>query len=222
MAMPEQFTGGQVGLILSSCMILMGQFQFGVRQTTELETQMVAVERVLEYGEIPSEGALQRRETKPSQQWPQKGEVQFRHVNLTYRRSSTPVLKDICLKVTGGAKVGIVGRTGAGKSSLIGLLFRLVEFDGLVSIDGVDIKSLGLHDLREKIAIIPQDPILFSGTIRSNLDPFKEYNDHQIWDILRSVKMHEMILSMDGQLDAQLTSNGGNLSVGQRQFTLSG
>ena len=114
--------------------------------------------------------------------------------------------------------MGIVGRTGAGKSSLIASLFRLAEPEGQIIIDGIDIKSIGLHDLRSKIAIIPQDPVLFSGSLRRNLDPFDEYSDEVIWSALEAAKLKECVSDLSAGLDSTMAEGGSNLSVGQRQL----
>lgn len=210
--------GGQAGLILSSSLILIGMFQYGVRLTAEFETQMVSTERVLEYGRLEQEADF-RIEGRPlSVDWPEKGVITFNHVSLRYSRDLPPVLKDISFKINSGERIGIVGRTGAGKSSLISVLFRLVEPDGVIKIDGIDTKSLGLHELREKISIIPQDPTLFSGTIRKNLDPFGIYPDDKLWEALKSANLDTTVNSMSNKLDSIVTEGGGNLSVGQRQL----
>ena len=114
--------------------------------------------------------------------------------------------------------MGIVGRTGAGKSSLIASLFRLAEPDGQILIDGIDSKSIGLHDLRSKISIIPQDPVLFSGSLRRNLDPFGEYSDDVLWNALEAAKLKESVSDLSAGLDSVMTEGGSNLSVGQRQL----
>ena len=114
--------------------------------------------------------------------------------------------------------MGIVGRTGAGKSSLIASLFRLAEPDGQILIDGIDSKSIGLHDLRSKISIIPQDPVLFSGSLRRNLDPFGEYSDDVLWNALEAAKLKESVSDLTAGLDCVMTEGGSNLSVGQRQL----
>lgn len=170
--------------------------------------------------------------------WPSEGNVRFERMTLSYG-DSTPVLKNITctikpkqkvgklvtttlkknLKYFSIYKVGIVGRTGAGKSSLIAALFRLTEPDGKVVIDGIDTKSIGLHDLRSKISIIPQDPVLFTGTLRKNLDPFGEFNDDVLWSALEDVKLKEsMTAETQLGLDFMVSEGGSNLSVGQRQL----
>ncbi|XP_053212741.1 ATP-binding cassette sub-family C member 4-like isoform X2 [Panonychus citri] len=214
-----KFGGGDIGLIISTMISLFGTLQYAVKSTAELETYMIAVERVLEYGDLPSEPSWKTVKSNllPSI-WPDVGNIKFDSVYFTYPGSVSPVLKNLTFDIKGGEKIGIVGRTGAGKSSLISVLFRLSEFQGNVLIDGIDIQQLGLHDLRKKISIIPQDPLLFTGTIRSNLDPLSEQSDESIWSTLKAVNLSRTIESMPGGLDAIVTQGGSNLSLGQRQL----
>ncbi|XP_053212744.1 ATP-binding cassette sub-family C member 4-like [Panonychus citri] len=218
LSFPERFGGGQVGLIISTMLSVFGALQYGVKTTAELETNMIAVERVLEYGDLPSEPSWKTNKSNllPSI-WPDVGNIKFDSVYFTYPGSVNPVLKNLTFDIKGGEKIGIVGRTGAGKSSLISVLFRLSEFQGNVLIDNIDIQQLGLHDLRKKISI-PQDPLLFTGTIRSNLDPLSEQSDESIWSTLKAVNLSRTIESMPGGLDAIVTQGGSNLSLGQRQL----
>lgn len=209
--------GGDAGLVLAQSLTLVGIYQYCVRMTSEFENQMISTERVLEYSNIQPEADLRIAGKVEDKDWPSKGEIILKDVNLRYNRNNEPVLKNITFKVNAGEKIGIVGRTGAGKSSLISMLFRLVEPEGTIIIDGVDIKTLGLHELRSRISIIPQDPSLFSGTVRLNLDPFSEYDDGQLWSSLEEAHLKEKIVKMGG-LDALVTEGGSNLSVGQRQL----
>ena len=216
--------GGVVGLVLSNATLLIGLFQFAIQSSAEFETQMISVERVLEYGRLPSEPPLEFPTAKRPwmKTWPSSGTVEYRNVSLTYGKGkdAKEVLKNISFNIADGEKVGIVGRTGAGKSSMISVLFRLVEPDGTITIDEIDTKTLGLHELRGKISIIPQDPVLFSGSVRDNLDPFREYSDEVLWSCLRSADLEETVLAMDGGhgLDGTIREGGSNLSVGQRQL----
>lgn len=152
-------------------------FQWGMRQSTELENQMTSVERVVEYNNIEQERELESSfNRKPPPKWPEEGKVIFKHVFLKYSPQDPFVLKDLNFTIHSMEKIGIVGRTGAGKSSLINALFQLTDTTGEIIIDEINISHIGLHDLRAKISIIPQEPVLFSGTMRKNLDPFDEYS----------------------------------------------
>lgn len=169
--------GGNVGLAITQAIGLTGMFQWGMRQSTELENQMTSVERVVEYSTIEHEPELESTpDRKPPPSWPEKGKVEFKHVFLKYFPQDPFVLKDLNFTIEPKQKVGIVGRTGAGKSSLINALFQLTNTTGEIIVDNVDISHIGLHDLRSRISIIPQEPVLFSGTMRKNLDPFDEYS----------------------------------------------
>lgn len=212
-------TGSQIGLAISSALFLSGSFQWGVRQSTEMESQMTSVSRIKEYSELPEEPARYSapgREPPPS--WPQAGAIEFDQINLRYFENEEPVLKQLTFRINPGEKVGIVGRTGAGKSSIIAVLFRLTEPEGSIMIDGIDTKSIGLHELRKKLSIIPQEPVLFNGPIRRNLDPFGEYNDLDMWRALEQVKLDEVVRGLPGALDAELNEGGSNFSVGERQL----
>lgn len=150
---------------------------------------MTAVERVLEYSNIKAEADLEApKYKKPTIDWPKQGSITMKDFSLTYPGSGDiPVLKNLNCHIKGGEKVGIVGRTGAGKSSIIAALFRLAEPEGTLIIDGVNAKEIGLHDIRSKISIIPQEPVLFTGPIRRNLDPFNYRSDEELWTVLEEV-----------------------------------
>lgn len=205
--------GGNVGLAITQSIGLTGMFQWGMRQSTEMENQMTSVERVLEYSKVESEPPLESKpDKKPKGNWPEEGKIEFKNVVMRYDPNEPPVLKNLNLVIYPQEKIGIVGRTGAGKSSLISALFRFAYLDGVVEIDGVKVNEIGLHDLRSKISIIPQEPFLFSGTLRKNLDPFDDYSDHLLWQALEEVELKEM------GLEAHVNEGGSNLSVGQRQL----
>lgn len=213
--------GGNVGLAITQAIGMTGMVQWGMRQSAELENTMTAVERVVEYDSIEPEGALESiPEKKPSKEWPQNGGVLFDNLSLRYfpDPKADRVLKNLNLEISPCAKVGIVGRTGAGKSSLINALFRLSFNDGSVVIDKVDTNEIGLHDLRSKISIIPQEPVLFSGTMRYNLDPFDEYSDEKLWDSLDEVKLKKVVSDLPFGLQSKISEGGSNFSVGQRQL----
>ncbi|CAL8127058.1 unnamed protein product [Orchesella dallaii] len=219
----EQFSGYRsavVGVSISCAMTLTSMVQWGMRQTAELENHMIAFERITEYWNLEPEAALESNaDQKPPPNWPNAGEIRIQNLCLRFKGSETPILKNLNCTICRGEKVGIVGRTGAGKSSLIAALFRLVEpSSGVIDIDGIQTTTIGLHDLRGKISIIPQEPVLFMGTIRSNLDPFFIYSDDNIWNALREVKMTEYVKDMEGGLDAEIYEGGHNFSLGQRQL----
>ncbi|XP_033343952.1 multidrug resistance-associated protein 4-like isoform X1 [Bombus vosnesenskii] len=206
---------GNVGLAISQVLILCGMLQHGMRQTAETISQMTSVERILQFTQLDKEGPFESEPNKkPSAQWPSKGEINFDHLYLRYEDSAPPVLKDLCFTIKSGEKVGIVGRTGAGKTSLISALFRLAKLEGAIYIDKLDTKQIGLHELRRKISIIPQEPVLFSATLRDNLDPFHDFDDATLWAALEDVELKLSVSSLDYNVD----QGGANFSVGQRQL----
>jgi len=145
--------------------------------------------------------------------------IEYEDVWMRYRPELDPVLKGVSFTINSGDKVGIVGRTGSGKSSLIVTLFRLVEpYEGRILLDGVNILELGLNDVRGRIAAIPQDPVLFSGSVRTNLDPYDKHSDVEIWEALSHVNLKEVVAGLDGGISATVAENGDNFSVGQRQL----
>ncbi|CAG2110355.1 unnamed protein product, partial [Medioppia subpectinata] len=211
----EGIGGGSAGLALSSALMLPGMAYWGVRQSAELENEMTSVERIIEYSKLPQEAALTAHDSrKPPPDWPQKGEIELKDMSLCYEGSDKPVLKNLNCVIKSGEKIGICGRTGAGKSSIISALFRMVEPKGKIVMDGINTGSIGLHELRSKISIIPQEPVVFTGTVRKNLDPFGEYSDQSIWSALEEVQLKGVV----GDLPGQLAEGGANLSVGQRQL----
>ncbi|KHN95796.1 ABC transporter family protein [Metarhizium album ARSEF 1941] len=177
------------GLVLSYILSIVQMLQFSVRQLAEVENGMNAVERLQHYGtQLEEEAPLHAAPVRAA--WPERGDIVFRDVEMRYRANLPLVLQGLSMHIGGGERVGIVGRTGAGKSSITSTLFRLVELSGgSVVIDGVDISTVGLHDLRSRLAIIPQDPTLFRGTVRSNLDPFAEHDDLALWSALRQAHL---------------------------------
>ncbi|KAI0783557.1 P-loop containing nucleoside triphosphate hydrolase protein [Abortiporus biennis] len=239
----------QTGVTLSYIISVQQAFGWMVRQSAEVENDMNSVERIVHYAhELEQEAPHELPENKPVAPWPSEGQVELKGVVLRYRPELPPVLKGISMSVRPGEKVGIVGRTGAGKSSIMTTLYRLVELNsGSIHIDGVDISKVGLTDLRRGLAIIPQDPLLFSGTLRSNLDPFGQHDDATLWDALRRAYLVEdtkrpkslenrsldqmpqdddvTVVGSGSQtptsrfsLDSPIEDEGGNLSVGQRSL----
>ncbi|XP_023979013.1 ATP-binding cassette sub-family C member 4 [Physeter macrocephalus] len=208
---------GQVGLALSYALTLMGMFQWCVRQSAEVENMMISVERVIEYTDLEKEASWEYQK-RPPPSWPQEGVIVFDNVNFSYSLDGPLVLKHLTALIKSREKVGIVGRTGAGKSSLIAALFRLSEPEGKIWIDKILTTEIGLHDLRKKMSIIPQEPVLFTGTMRKNLDPFNEHTDEELWNALEEVQLKEAIEDLPGKMDTELAESGSNFSVGQRQL----
>ncbi|XP_019646601.1 PREDICTED: multidrug resistance-associated protein 4-like isoform X1 [Branchiostoma belcheri] len=213
----QSLDSGLVGLSLSYALILMGGFQWGVRQSTECETLMTSAERIIEYSKLDQEPPLENDYSLPPN-WPVHGIITFEGVSFCYSPDGPKVLKNLYGCIRAKEKVGIVGRTGAGKSSLMQMLFRMAEPRGLVMIDGIDITKIGVHDLRRRISVIPQDPVLFSGTLRNNLDPFREFTDNQLWGALEEVQLKTVVEELPGKLESELAESGTNFSVGQRQL----
>ena len=210
--------GGDVGLAISNCIMLTGMLQWGVRQSAEVENLMTAVERVMEYTELDQEDEASKPGNVPPPDWPHSGEIQFEDVSLRYAEGEKEVLKGVNFKTRKHEKIGIVGRTGAGKSSLLTALFRLAEPTGSIVIDGIEILNIGLDDLRTKISIIPQDPLLFTGSLRRNLDPFEEHSDEKLWQVLKEVHLAEAVSDLRLGLETEMSEGGSNFSVGQRQL----
>ena len=212
------------GLVLSYILSIVQLIQFTVRQLAEVENAMVSTERLHYYGtELDEEPPLHLKDIPDS--WPQRGEIDFNEVQMRYRDGLPLVLQGLNMKVAGGERIGVVGRTGAGKSSIMSALFRLVELSGgSISIDGINIAQVGLKDLRTRLAIIPQDPTLFRGTIRSNLDPFNEHTDLELWSALRQSDLVAADENLDDKshgrihLDGVVEEEGLNFSLGQRQL----
>ncbi|XP_077453167.1 ATP-binding cassette sub-family C member 4 isoform X4 [Stigmatopora argus] len=213
----DRLDAGSVGLALSYAISLMGMFQWGVRQSAEVENLMTSVERVVEYTELDSEASWETQK-RPPPGWPSNGMVTFDGVSFSYSPDGPKVLHNLKVTFQPKDKVGIVGRTGAGKSSLVSALFRLSEPEGDIYIDGVLTSLLGLHDMRQKISIIPQDPVLFTGSMRKNLDPFNQHSDKELWNVLQEVQLKGVVEELPGKLETVLAESGSNFSVGQRQL----
>ncbi|MCJ1306993.1 hypothetical protein MMC25_000637 [Agyrium rufum] len=210
---------GMIGLAMSYALQITPSLNWIVRMTVEVETNIVSVERVLEYAQLPSESLEIVSKNRPKINWPAHGAVEFKHYSTRYREGLPLVLKDVNLKIQSREKIGVVGRTGAGKSSLTLALFRIIEpTSGNISIDDVNTSSIGLLDLRGRLAIIPQDAALFEGTVRDNLDPGGVHDDTELWSVLEHARLKDHVNSMEGKLEARVQEGGSNLSQGQRQL----
>ncbi|CAN4103940.1 unnamed protein product [Withania somnifera] len=188
-----------------------------------MENKIISVERILQYTALPSEPPLIIESNRPDPNWPSCGEVDFSNLQVRYAPHMPLVLRGLTCTFFGGKKTGIVGRTGSGKSTLIQTLFRIVDpVAGHIRIDGTNISSIGLHDLRSRLCIIPQDPTMFEGTVRSNLDPLEEHSDEQIWEALDKCQLGEEVRKKEGKLYSTVSENGENWSVGQRQLVCLG
>ncbi|XP_016378267.1 multidrug resistance-associated protein 5-like [Sinocyclocheilus rhinocerous] len=209
------------GLAISYAVQLTGLFQFTVRLLSETEARFTSVERINHYiKNLESEGPRQIcGSSAPASSWPEDGRITFQNVEMRYRDDLPLVLKNLSFSVLPEETVGIVGRTGSGKSSLGVALFRLAELSrGSIIIDGVNIAHIGLEDLRSKLSVIPQEPVLFIGTVRSNLDPWDQYTDAQIWEALEKTHIKDMVSQLPNSLHSEVTDNGENFSVGERQL----
>nr|XP_034338521.1 multidrug resistance-associated protein 1 [Crassostrea gigas] len=215
----DVLSSGMIALIMTYAGNVTDTLRWIVFAFTEMDTNIITVERIQEYINLKPEADWRIKETEPASNWPQRGHVKFSNFSLRYREDLDLVLKGIDCDITPGEKIGIVGRTGAGKSSLTLALFRILEkAGGSIIIDDVDISTIGLHDLRSKLTIIPQDPVLFSGTLRMNLDPFNSFSDDDLWEALEHAHLKKYVESLEGGLLYECSERGENLSVGQRQL----
>lgn len=224
-----------VGLVISSLLQIIGMMSLVVREMATVENNMNAVERLHHYAEkLELEAPFHIPETAPPPSWPEDGHIDFNHVHMSYQPGLPTVLKDLNISIRKGEKIGICGRTGAGKSTIMNAIYRLTELSsGSIDIDGIDISTLGLHELRSRLSIIPQDPVLFQGTVRSNIDPFGTATDVDLWNALRRSWLldsneFKAVNAKDGNtsdtssikfhLDEVVNDEGVNFSLGERQL----
>ena len=218
---------GIAGLTLVYALDVTKYMEHGTNMASQLETQMNAVERVVQYLDLPLE---KKHTTEPDvakglpENWPAKGKLEIVDLSMKYRDNLPLVLSKISFTVLPGQKIGICGRTGSGKSSMFVALFRIVEPQpgSKIVLDGVDVSTLGLRDLRSKMAMIPQDPFMFAGTVRTNLDPFEEHTDEEVWSVIEKVGLKHTIDAATKQLYMEVIDNGSNFSLGQRQLLCMG
>ncbi|KAJ3100518.1 Multidrug resistance-associated protein 1 [Phlyctochytrium planicorne] len=211
-----------MGLAIQSTSDLSIMLWMLTAMTAQLEADFVSLERLLEYSKrLPDEGPRELPSDPKAAQWPKSGVIEVKDLQVKYASSTDPVIKGLNLSIRAGEKIGIVGRTGSGKSTFLTALFRLVEpHAGSITIDGKDITTLGLKTLRSRLQIIPQEPVLFTGTVRSNIDPENLFDDSKIWAALEMVGLKEFVTSKDTKLEFPIEENGNNLSVGQRQLLI--
>ncbi|XP_006589504.1 ABC transporter C family member 10-like isoform X1 [Glycine soja] len=216
---PGTFSSGFIGMALSYGLSLNMSLVFSIQNQCNIANYIISVERLNQYMHIPSEAPEVIAGNRPPANWPVAGRVQINELQIRYRPDAPLVLRGITCTFEGGHKIGIVGRTGSGKSTLIGALFRLVEpAGGKIIVDGIDICSIGLHDLRSRFGIIPQDPTLFNGTVRYNLDPLSQHSDQEIWEALGKCQLQETVQEKEEGLDSSVVEAGANWSMGQRQL----
>ncbi|XP_022781787.1 multidrug resistance-associated protein 4-like isoform X2 [Stylophora pistillata] len=205
------------GLALVYVIETVEQAQFVVRKTSDVENSMTSVERVLTYAKLDCEPGYKVLRPPP-ENWPSEGGVTFQNVSLTYYPGGPQVLKYINLDLKGRTKFGVAGRTGAGKSSLVAALLRMPDADGNVIIDGVPIKEINLQEARRCISVLGQNPVLFSGSLRRNLDLVNQFQDFELWKALEDVQLKELVKNLEGQLHHELLEHGSNFSAGERQL----
>ncbi|KAF8638952.1 hypothetical protein AX16_010426 [Volvariella volvacea WC 439] len=210
---------GLVGLVLSYALNTTSSLNWVVRSASEVEQNIVSVERILHQTEVAPEAPLELEEQRPPSLWPSQGKVEFQDYSAKYRQELDLVLRNVSFVINPGEKVGICGRTGAGKSSLLLALFRIIEpTSGRIIIDSVNIMNIGLHDLRSAISIVPQSPDMFEGTLRENIDPVGVYPDDAIWQALDQVHLKTFVQGLSEGLDYHVHEGGSSLSAGQRQL----
>jgi len=208
-----------VGLVIVYATSLRFGLQFSVTAATQTEISMNGTERILEYTHLPQELPPPLNPVSIAADWPSQGRVVFNDVSVKYRPELDPVIHNFSCTIEPGDKIGIVGRTGAGKSTLTQALFRLMPLSGgTITIDGVDITQISISDVRSRLAIIPQLPMLFLGSLRLNLDPYDKHTDQEIWNALEVVQLKDFVSAMPLKLDTLVDEGGDNYSVGQKQL----
>ena len=211
------FFSAYAGLALVYVIQTLTMTQYAVRKTSEVENYMTSVERVMTYTKLDREPGYEEERTS-LQDWPRRGSIVLRNVSLTHYPGGPQVLKNINLSIKGGEKIGVAGRTGAGKSSFVAALVRMPDGDGEIIIDDVPIKEIDLQEARRGISVLGQSPVLFSGSLRKNLDVLDKFQDAEIWQALEDVQLKDFVGRLDAKLDHELLEHGANLSVGERQL----
>ena len=205
------------GLALVYVIETVDMTQYAVRMSSDVENLMTSVERVMTYTKLDSEPGY-KVERLPPEHWPRQGNITFQDVLLTYYPGGPQVLKNINIEIKGGAKIGVAGRTGAGKSSFVAALLRMPDAGGDVIIDDVQIKEINLKEARRCVSVLGQTPVVFSGSLRKNLDLMEQFQDVDLWRALDEVRLKQLVENLEGQLDYELLEHGTNISVGERQL----
>jgi len=215
---------GAFGLALFYLVSIANDTSWAIRQLIFMDINMQSAERIQQYCQLPEEAPTKVGSTdaKLGKSWPVRGDMSLQNVYLKYPSTKVHALNGLTLNIEAGSKVGIVGRTGAGKSSIIQALFRIVEIDDLpnsfIKIDGVDIRTVGLETLRQGLSILPQTPVIFTGTIRRNLDPFGQFSSYELWKALEQVSLKSYVESLDKGLDTDMSLSSSVFSAGQKQL----
>ena len=207
----------QAGLALVYVIETVILLQFAVEQSSDVENQMTSVERVMMYTEIEPEPGYDI-DAKPPEDWPRDANITFNNASLRYYPGGPQVLRNLNVNIEGKAKIGVAGRTGAGKSSIIAALLRMPEAKGVITIDGVNLASINLQESRRCVSVLSQKPVLFSGPLRENLDPLTKHEDADLWRVLEEVQLKTLVDHLEGHLDYEVSERGGNFSVGERQL----
>ncbi|XP_022781768.1 multidrug resistance-associated protein 4-like [Stylophora pistillata] len=205
------------GLGLAYIIETVEMMDYSVRETTEIENVMTSVERIMTYTKLESEPGY-KDQRLPPQNWPLEGSIRFQDVSMTYYPGGPQVLKEVNLHIKGGSCIGIAGRTGAGKSSFVAALLRMPDAQGVIKIDDIPLNEINLQEARRCISVLGQSPVLFSGSLRRNLDLFEQFEDVELWRALEDVQLKELVESQKGQLNHELLEHGANFSVGEQQL----
>ena len=211
------FSSASAGLALVYVINASSDTQYAVRKTSDVENFMTSVERVMTYTKLESEPGY-KVDRLPPEHWPHAGNITFKDVSLTYYPGGPQVLKKINLNIKGGAKIGVAGRTGAGKSSFVAALLRIPDANGDIMVDDIPIKQINLQDSRRCISVLGQSPVLFSGSLRQNLDLLEQFQDVDLWRVLDDVQLKALVETLEKKLDHELLEHGANVSVGEGQL----
>ncbi|MBY0554615.1 ATP-binding cassette domain-containing protein [bacterium] len=210
---------GTAGLVTIYALDFWRHLNWGVRIFSDLESRMTSVERLQFYCDLPAEKNYLGEPLQLEESWPQSGDLEFKNVSLRYADHLPLVLKNVSFKVKSGARVGLIGRTGSGKSTIFQSVYRFVDIvSGEILLDNKSIHQIPLKRVRKNLAVIPQDPALFMGTLRSNIDRYNQVSDEEVWEVLKKVSLDEFVKELPGQLEFKVAENGANMSQGQRQL----